>query len=48
VRPKVHYKIDDHWSAEVGANVFLGAHDHTFFGMFERNTNAYASLRYSF
>ena len=48
LRPKVRYKIDDHWSAEAGANVFLGAHDHTFFGMFERNTNAYAGVRYSF
>jgi len=48
LRPKAHYKIDDHWSAEVGANLFLGAHDHTFFGMFERNTNAYAGVRYSF
>jgi len=48
LRPEVHYKIDDHWSAEVGGNIFLGAHDHTFFGMFERNTNAYLGLRYSF
>jgi hypothetical protein len=48
LRPKAHYRIDDHWSAEVGANVFLGAHDHTFFGQFERNTNAYAAVRYSF
>lgn len=48
LRPKAHYKIDDRWSAEVGANVFLGAHDYTFFGMFERNTNAYAAVRYSF
>jgi len=48
LRPKVHYKIDDHWSAEVGGNIFLGAHDHTFFGMFERNTNAYCGVRYSF
>jgi len=48
LRPKVHYKIDDHWSAEVGGNIFLGAHEHTFFGQFERNTNAYAGVRYSF
>ena len=48
LRPKARYKIDDHWSAEVGANLFLGARAHTFFGMFERNTNAYLGVRYSF
>ncbi|MFP4058306.1 MAG: hypothetical protein ACLF0G_15670 [Candidatus Brocadiia bacterium] len=48
LRPRVHYKITDHWAAEAGGNLFLGAHDHTFFGMFERDTNVYLSLRYSF
>jgi len=48
LRPKIHYKIDDHWAAEIGGNIFLGARDHTFFGMFERDTNAYAAVRYSF
>lgn len=48
VRPKVHYKIDDHWSVEAGANFFLGARDHTFFGQFEENSNVYGALRFSF
>lgn len=48
LRPIVHYKIDDHWSAEVGGNVFFGKDDHTFFGQFEKNTNAYMGLRYGF
>ncbi len=48
LRPKVSYKIDDHWSWEIGGNVFLGADRETFFGQFERNTNVYAALRYSF
>lgn len=48
LRPKVHYKIDDHWSAEVGANVFFGEHEHTFFGQFRDLSNVYAALRYAF
>ena len=48
LRPKASYKIDDHWTAEVGGNVFLGAHSHTFFGQFDRNSNVYAALRYGF
>jgi hypothetical protein len=48
VRPNIHYKINDSWSAEVGGNVFLGEEDHTFFGQFEQNSNVYAGLRWSF
>lgn len=48
LRPKVHYKITDQWSAELGANVFQGAGDFTFFGQFEDNTNVYLGLRRSF
>jgi hypothetical protein len=48
LRPKVHYKIDDHWSAEVGGNVFVGKDEHTFFGQFRDNSNVYFALRYAF
>ncbi len=48
LRPKVHYRITDQWSADLGANVFLGAHDYAFFGQYENNTNVYLGLRYSF
>jgi len=48
LRPKAHYKVDDHWSVEAGANLFFGARDHTFFGQFEENSNLYAALRFSF
>jgi len=48
LRPNVSYKIDDHWTVEVGGNVFFGKYDHTFFGQFEKNTNVYAALRYGF
>ncbi len=48
LRPNVSYKLDDHWIVECGANLFFGAEEHTFFGQFERNNNAYASVRYGF
>jgi len=47
-RPKIHYKIDDSWSGEIGGNVFIGKEDHTFFSQFELNNNVYAGLRFSF
>jgi len=48
LRPLAQYKLDDHWRVEVGGNVFLGSAEHTFFGQFARNTNAYVGLRFSF
>ena len=48
LRPRVHYKINDNWSTEVGANIFLGEDKHTFFGQFENNSNIYFGLRRSF
>ncbi len=48
IRPNISYKIDDHWTAEVGANVFVGKYINTFFGQFERDTNVYMGLRYGF
>jgi hypothetical protein len=48
LRPHVAYKIDDHWRAEVGGNVFFGVKEHTFFGQFARNSNVYVGVRCSF
>ncbi|GAB4259965.1 MAG: hypothetical protein Kow0092_08530 [Deferrisomatales bacterium] len=48
LRPKLQYKLTDEIRVTVGGNWFLGAHDDTFFGQFEDNTNLYARLRYSF
>lgn len=45
--PQLSYAIDDHWRAEVGGNLFLGADDDTFFGQFRYDTNAYAAARYA-
>ena len=47
LRPNVSYRIDDHWSAEVGGNVFWGVYDWTFFGQFRNDTNVYAAVRCS-
>jgi len=35
-------------SLEVGANVFIGEQDDTFFGQFEDNTNVDTGFRYDF
>ena len=48
LRPKVAYKLTDAWQMEAGANVFFGTSQNTFFGQFEKNTNFFTSLRYSF
>ena len=47
-RPKIQYKINDYWTAEIGGNIFFGEEDYTFFGQFKDNTNAYAAVRFNF
>lgn len=47
-RPNVTYKLSDHWMLVANGNIFLGEHDHTFFGQFEDNSNANLGVRYSF
>ncbi len=48
LRPKVNYRVDDHWIAELGGNIFGGKNTHTFFGQFQNNSNIYLALRYGF
>ncbi|PLX84681.1 MAG: hypothetical protein C0618_11260 [Desulfuromonas sp.] len=48
LRPNIKYKLTDAWQLTVGANLFFGEDDHTFFGQFEDNNNLYAGVRYSF
>jgi hypothetical protein len=38
---------DELW-AELGANIFLGKHESTMFGMLDENDNVYLTLRYAF
>lgn len=47
-RPKIHYKITDAWSAELGGNFFAGKNKHTFFGQFQKNNNVYMAFRFGF
>ena len=44
----VIYKFNDELISEVGANIFYGDKDHTFYSQFRENTNAYISLRYAY
>jgi len=48
LRPSVNYKVSDDWQVSAGANLFMGLENHTFFAQFERNSNVYGALRYSF
>lgn len=48
LRPNIHYKITDAWSAELGGNFFIGADNDTFFGQFKKNNNIYAAIRFGF
>jgi len=47
-RPRAHYKVNDQWAIEAGANIFVRKEDFTFFGQFKDNTNAYVGMRLSF
>jgi hypothetical protein len=48
VRPKVKYKLNDHWQLDGGLNFFFGDEEHTFWGRFQDNSNAFIGLRYNF
>ena len=48
VNPELRYTVSDEAWLAVGANVFGGSADHTFFGQFDRNDNLYTTLRYLF
>lgn len=48
IRPKMHYKVSDRWSAEFGTNIYFGIDDHTFYGQFKDNSSVYLSIRNNF
>jgi hypothetical protein len=48
LRPQAHYRFDDRRSVEVGANVFFGEDNDTFFGQLKDNTNIYTAFRYDY
>ena len=48
LRPNVSYKFNDHWTGEVGGNIFIASDNRTFFGQFAHDTNVYVGLRCGF
>lgn len=48
LQPEVFHKLTDTFSATLGANVFGGHTDTTFFGEFEESDNVYAIVRFDF
>jgi len=48
LQPKVNYRISDKFSTTLGANLFGGEKQTSFFGQFQRNDNLYLTLRYDF
>ena len=48
LRPMAHYKVSDAWSATVGANIFTGDGQSTFFGQLDDNSNVYVRVRTSY
>ncbi len=48
LRPYLAYRFDDNWNFVVGANLFFGNSEHTFFGQLEDNSNIYTGVRYNF
>lgn len=47
-RPSVNYRYSDTLSFDLGANVFGGEKQYTFFGQFEDASNLYGRVRYAF
>jgi hypothetical protein len=48
IQPRATYRVSDKFSSVLGANLFGGKRNTTFFGQFGRNDNIYLTLRYDF
>lgn len=48
IKPLVNYRYNDNLSFAAGANIFLGKHQHSFFGQHQDNSNAWLRVRYSY
>jgi len=48
VRSLIKYKVSDALGVMAGANIFAGKNNYTFFGQFEKNSNVYGAIRYSY
>jgi hypothetical protein len=47
-QPQISYKLSDEFTISVGANIFGGKNETTFFGQFDKNDNVYTSMRFDF
>ncbi len=48
IKPSITYRANDSWSYSLGANIFQGKNNSTFFGQLEKNSNAWFRARYQF
>jgi hypothetical protein len=48
LRPKLTYRHSDQWAFDAGLSLFGGDEEHTFFGQFDDNSNAYVRVRYNY
>jgi hypothetical protein len=48
LRPGFSFRQSDRWAFSVGANLFNGSANHTFFGQLEDNSNAWLRVRFSY
>ena len=48
VRLNASYQWDDYWRFDLGANLFNGREDDTFYGQFQDNSSLYAAVRCSY
>jgi hypothetical protein len=48
VIPEIKYYLTDQLSVVLGANVFGGKRDYTFFGQLDKNDNIYTIIKYNF
>ena len=48
LKPSIQYRHNDNWQYSIGANLFYGDKDHTFFGQHQQNSNAWLRVTYNY
>jgi len=48
LQPEITYRVTDHLGTTLGANIFGGQEETTFFGQFEKSDNVFWNVRYNF
>ena len=47
IRPRVAYKLSDFWKVDLGANIFAGENNLTFWNQFNLNNNIYVGIKWA-